>query len=246
MFGSESAMIRLDMSEYMEKHTVSKLIGSPPGYVGFDEGGQLTEKVRRSPYSVVLFDEIEKAHPDVFNMLLQILDDGILTDSQGRNVNFKNTVVIMTSNIGARLITEKKTALGFGAEDSASQDDKQIKTLVTNELKKEFRPEFLNRLDDIIVFHKLSKEDILKISVNMLKGLSKRAEDLGIEVEFDASVAEQVAEVGFDPVYGARPLRRAIQTHVEDALSEKLLEGEVQKGDKITFVYKDGKYLIKK
>jgi ATP-dependent Clp protease ATP-binding subunit ClpC len=178
--------------------------------------------------------------------LLQILDDGILTDSQGRNVNFKNTVVIMTSNIGARLITEKKTALGFGAEDSASQDDKQIKTLVTNELKKEFRPEFLNRLDDIIVFHKLSKEDILKISVNMLKGLSKRAEDLGIEVEFDASVAEQVAEVGFDPVYGARPLRRAIQTHVEDALSEKLLEGEVQKGDKITFVYKDGKYLIKK
>lgn len=246
MFGSESAMIRLDMSEYMEKHTVSKLIGSPPGYVGFDEGGQLTEKVRRNPYSVVLFDEIEKAHPDVFNMLLQILDDGILTDSQGRNVNFKNTVIIMTSNIGARLITEKKTTLGFGGSETAEQDEAQIKTFVTNELKKEFRPEFLNRLDDIIVFHKLSRDDILKIAFNMLKNLSKRAEALGVEVEFDESVAKQVAEVGFDPVYGARPLRRAIQSNVEDALSEKLLEGEIQKGDKITFVYKDGTYLANK
>ena len=159
MFGSEDAMIRLDMSEYMEKHTVSKLIGSPPGYVGFDEGGQLTEKVRRNPYSVVLFDEIEKAHPDVFNMLLQILDDGVLTDSQGRKVNFKNTVVIMTSNIGARLITEKKTSLGFGGSDDNDSDENRIKELVMVELKKEFRPEFLNRLDDIIVFRKLQKED---------------------------------------------------------------------------------------
>ncbi len=246
MFGSENAMIRLDMSEYMEKHTVSKLIGSPPGYVGFEEGGQLTEKVRRNPYSVVLFDEIEKAHPDVFNMLLQILDDGILTDSQGRNVNFKNTVIIMTSNIGARLITEKKTSLGFGGTDDTEKDEKQIKELVTAELKKEFRPEFLNRLDDIIVFHKLSKDEILKIAENMLRGLSKRISDLGIEVVFDDSVAVQAAEIGFDPVYGARPLRRAIQSNVEDTLSEKLLEGEIKKGDKIKFLYKDGAYITEK
>ena len=242
MFGSESAMIRLDMSEYMEKHTVSKLIGSPPGYVGFDEGGQLTEKVRRNPYSVILFDEIEKAHPDVFNVLLQILDDGILTDSQGRNVNFKNAVIIMTSNIGARLITDKKKSMGFGDNVSDEQDQAQIKALVTEELKKEFRPEFLNRLDDIIVFHKLSKEDILKIALNMLDGLSKRSLGLGIEVEFDESVARQVAEIGFDPVYGARPLRRAIQSNVEDALSEKILEGEIAKGDKIKFVFENGEY----
>ena len=244
MFGSEDAMIRLDMSEYMEKHTVSKLIGSPPGYVGFDEGGQLTEKVRRNPYSVVLFDEIEKAHPDVFNMLLQILDDGILTDSQGRNVNFKNTVIIMTSNIGARLITEKKKSMGFGESETAEKDQEQIKALVTEELKKEFRPEFLNRLDDIIVFHKLSKDDILKIAVNMLKNLSERSRGLGIEVEFDASVAERVAEVGFDAVYGARPLRRAIQSNVEDALSEKVLEGEISKGDKIKFVFENDEYKV--
>ena len=246
IFGSESAMIRLDMSEYMEKHTVSKLIGSPPGYVGFDEGGQLTEKVRRNPYSVVLFDEIEKAHPDVFNMLLQILDDGILTDSQGRNVNFKNTIIIMTSNIGARLITEKKTSLGFGGTDDAQKDEKQIKELVTAELKKEFRPEFLNRLDDIIVFHKLNKDEILQIAENMLDSLAKRIKDIGIEVVFDKSVAQQTAEVGFDPIYGARPLRRAIQSNVEDALSEKMLEGEINKGDKIRFVYENGEYKVQK
>ncbi len=232
MFGSESAMIRLDMSEYMEKHTVSKLIGSPPGYVGFDEGGQLTEKVRRSPYSVVLFDEIEKAHPDVFNLLLQILDDGVLTDSQGRNISFKNTVVIMTSNIGARLITEKKVSFGFG-ESSNDTDQKQINTLVINELKKEFRPEFLNRLDDIIVFTKLSKPEILKIAENMLKNLSSRTKEIDIDVHFDSSVAEMVAEVGFDPIYGARPLRRAIQSRVEDLLSEKILDQTIQKGDKV-------------
>ena len=242
MFGSEDAMIRLDMSEYMEKHTVSKLIGSPPGYVGFDEGGQLTEKVRRNPYSVVLFDEIEKAHPDVFNMLLQILDDGILTDSQGRNVNFKNTVVIMTSNIGARNIIEKRKSMGFSQNESEEKDQQQIKELVLDELKKAFRPEFLNRLDDIIIFHKLSREDILKIAYNMLKGLSKRSEGLGIQVEFDSSVAERVAEVGFDAVYGARPLRRAIQSNVEDALSEKILEGEIAKGDKVKFVFENGEY----
>ncbi|MEE0928579.1 MAG: AAA family ATPase, partial [Acutalibacteraceae bacterium] len=245
MFGSESAMIRLDMSEYMEKHTVSKLIGSPPGYVGFDEGGQLTEKVRRTPYAVILFDEIEKAHPDVFNMLLQILDDGILTDSQGRNVNFKNTVIIMTSNIGARLITEKRTSLGFGRND-VDRDEEQIKETVIGELKKEFRPEFLNRLDDIIVFHKLSKEDIEKIAVNMLKGLSERALSVGVEVTFDDSVTEKVSEIGFDPVYGARPLRRAIQTNVEDLLSEKLLDGSISKGDKINISFKDGEYIVTK
>ena len=246
MFGSENAMIRLDMSEYMEKHTVSKLIGSPPGYVGFDEGGQLTEKVRRNPYSVILFDEIEKAHPDVFNILLQILDDGLLTDSQGRNVNFKNAVIIMTSNIGARLITDKKKSMGFGDNASTEQDQAQIKALVTEELKKEFRPEFLNRLDDIIVFHKLSKDDILKIAVNMLSNLSVRSRELGIEVEFDESVAQQVAEVGFDEVYGARPLRRAIQSNVEDALSEKILEGEIAKGDRIKFLFENGEYKVEK
>ena len=246
MFGSEASMIRLDMSEYMEKHTVSKLIGSPPGYVGFDEGGQLTEKVRRNPYSVVLFDEIEKAHPDVFNMLLQILDDGVLTDSQGRNVSFKNTVIIMTSNIGARLITEKKQSLGFGYNDNLQQDNAQIKELVTAELKKEFRPEFLNRVDDVIVFHKLSKEDIFKIAGNMLEKLANRAENIGISVEFDNSVTSYVAEIGFDSVYGARPLRRAIQSNVEDMLSEKILTGEISKGDNIIFSYEEGMFKVNK
>ena len=244
MFGTENAMIRLDMSEYMEKHTVSKLIGSPPGYVGFDEGGQLTEKVRRNPYSVVLFDEIEKAHPDVFNLLLQILDDGILTDSQGRKVSFKNTIVIMTSNIGARLITEKRTSLGFGGNDDS--DESRTKELVIAELKKEFRPEFLNRLDDIIVFHKLTEENILQIAKNMLEGLSKRAKDMNVDVCFDESVAKQVAKVGFDPVYGARPLRRAIQNEVEDMLSEKLLDGSVNKGDRVKISFNDGKFITEK
>ena len=244
MFGDEKSMIRLDMSEYMEKHTVSRLVGSPPGYVGFEEGGQLTEKVRRNPYSVLLFDEIEKAHPDVFNVLLQILDDGILTDSQGRTVNFKNTVIIMTSNIGARLITEKKTSLGFGSDDTAEKDQNEIKNLVTAELKKEFRPEFLNRLDDIIVFHKLSKEDIRKIATKLLLGLAKRLSALEITAEFDESVAEKVAEVGFDAVYGARPLKRAIQTNVEDMLSERMLDGSVKKGDKIKISYQNGEYIV--
>ncbi len=238
MFGSENAMIRLDMSEYMEKHTVSRMIGSPPGYVGFDEGGQLTEKVRRNPYSVVLFDEIEKAHPDVFNILLQILDDGVLTDSQGRKIDFKNTVIIMTSNIGARLITEKKRAFGF-AENSAEEEHKDIKENVIGELKKAFRPEFLNRVDDIIVFTKLSKEEIGEIAGKMLSSLAKRLEKLEVEATFDESVKEKMAEAGFDDVYGARPLRRAIQSKVEDALSEMLLSGEIKAGDKITCSYTD-------
>ena len=243
MFGSESAMIRLDMSEYMEKHTVSKLVGSPPGYVGFEEGGQLTEKVRRNPYSVVLFDEIEKAHPDVFNMLLQILDDGILTDSQGRTVNFKNTVIIMTSNIGARMITEKKTSLGFG-DSNNNTDEKEIKSLVMNELKKEFRPEFLNRLDDIIVFHKLNKDEILQIAKNLLTNLKNRIKEININVEFDESVAVAVSDAGYDAVYGARPLKRAIQTNVEDMISEKILDGTIKKDQEYLIVYNDGQYLV--
>lgn len=238
MFGSENAMIRLDMSEYMEKHTVSRMIGSPPGYVGFDEGGQLTEKVRRNPYSVVLFDEIEKAHPDVFNILLQILDDGVLTDSQGRKIDFKNTVIIMTSNIGARLITEKKHAFGF-SENTAEAEHKDIKESVIGELKKAFRPEFLNRVDDTIVFTKLSKEEIGEIAGKMLEGLSKRLKKLNIEATFDDSVKEKMAEAGFDAVYGSRPLRRAIQSKIEDALSEMLLSGEIKAGDKITCSYTD-------
>ena len=245
MFGSEDAIIRLDMSEYMEKHTVSRIVGSPPGYVGFEEGGQLTEKVRRKPYSVVLFDEIEKAHPDVFNILLQILEDGMLTDSQGRKVDFKNTVVIMTSNIGARLITDKKTSFGFTSADDADDAlEADIKTEVLEELKKHFKPEFLNRVDDTIVFSKLGFEDIKKIAENMLLNLKKRLAALEVEIEFDTSAIEAIANVGFDKVYGARPLRRAIQSQIEDALSEKLLDGSVKKGDKIICSYNGSEFLF--
>ena len=213
MFGDENAMLRLDMSEYMEKHTVSKLIGSPPGYVGFEEGGQLTEKVRRKPYSVVLFDEIEKAHPDVFNMLLQILEDGRLTDSQGRTVDFKNTVIIMTSNVGARLITEKQSSLGFNSENENAEESekKDIKELVTGELRKVFRPEFLNRVDDIIVFNKLNKDEIKQIAVKMLKTLENRLDKMNIKISFTDNAVSEIADKGFDENYGARPLRRAIQ-----------------------------------
>lgn len=243
MFGDDNAMIRLDMSEFMEKHTVSKLIGSPPGYVGFDEGGQLTEKVRRKPYSVILFDEIEKAHPDVFNALLQILDDGILTDSQGRRVDFKNCVIIMTSNVGARLINEEKATFGFVANENDRTDEK-IKEAVMGELKKSFRPEFLNRVDDIIVFRKLVKEDIKEIAKRMLSSLTKRVAAMGITIEFDENAVEKIADAGFDPVYGARPLRRAIQSKIEDKLSEEILEGKIQpneacvcKADREGFVF---------
>ncbi len=247
MFGSEDAIIRLDMSEYMEKHTVSRIVGSPPGYVGFEEGGQLTEKVRRKPYSVVLFDEIEKAHPDVFNILLQILEDGMLTDSQGRKVDFKNTVVIMTSNIGARLITDKKTAFGFTTADNPDEAlETNIKEQVLEELKKHFKPEFLNRVDDTIVFSKLGFEDIKKIAANMLLNLKKRLDALEVEIEFDGSSIDAIAEVGFDKVYGARPLRRAIQSKIEDALSEKLLEGSVKRGDKILCAYNGTEFAFEK
>lgn len=232
MFGTEEAMIRLDMSEYMEKHAVSKIVGSPPGYVGFEEGGQLTEKVRKKPYSVILFDEIEKAHPDVFNILLQILEDGILTDSQGRRVDFKNTVVIMTSNIGARLITDKKVSFGFtpAGESAADQD---VREQVLEELKQAFKPEFLNRVDDIIVFHKLEKENIIKIAEKMLQDLSARLAGLGITVTFEAEAVSAIADAGFDKLYGARPLRRAIQAKIEDPLSEQILEQTIGAGDAV-------------
>lgn len=229
MFGSDNAMIRLDMSEYMEKHTVSKLIGSPPGYVGYDDGGQLTEKVRRNPYSVILFDEIEKAHPDVFNMLLQILEDGRLTDSQGRTVSFKNTVIIMTSNVGARLITNTQKSLGFDTQEK-SED---INATVMAELKKVFRPEFLNRVDDIIVFSKLTKDEVKEIAAIMLKNLNERLKALGYDLEFTDKALERIAEEGFDENYGARPIRRAVRALVEDELSEKLLSGEFEGKKKI-------------
>ena len=242
VFGSEDALLRLDMSEYMEKHTVSKMIGSPPGYVGYEEGGQLTEKIRRKPYSVVLFDEIEKAHPDVFNILLQILEDGHITDSSGRKVDFKNSIIIMTSNIGARNITDNKISFGFGENNS----EPDIKQNVLEELKKEFRPEFLNRVDDIIVFHKLSEENIQKIAKNMLNNLSSRLKDLNITAEFDHSAVVAISKAGFDIVYGARPLRRAITSNIEDKLSEKILDGSIKSGDSIICSFKDNEYIFTK
>ena len=247
MFGDENAMIRLDMSEYMEKHTVSRLIGSPPGYVRYDDGGQLTEKVRRKPYSVVLFDEIEKAHPDVFNMLLQILDDGVLTDGQGRRVDFKNCIIIMTSNVGAKLISQKQKAFGFAAgAKELEQNEKEIKDAVMGELRNTFRPEFLNRVDDIIVFQRLTKENIKEIASRLLAVLQKRVEDMGIEVTFSDEAVSKIADAGFDDVYGARPLKRAIQSRIEDALSEEMLKGNVKKGGKYICNVKDDKFVFDK
>ena len=248
VFGDENAIIRIDMSEYMDKHNVSRLVGSPPGFVGYEEGGQLTEKVRRKPYSVVLFDEIEKAHPDVFNILLQILDDGILTDSQGRKVDFKNTVIIMTSNVGARLITEKaKASLGFGS--SAGEEDSDynsIKQKVLGELKNLFRPELLNRIDEIIVFRKLNKENILSITKIMTDSLKKRIEALGYSFEITDAAISQLSESGFDEIYGARPLRRAIQTEVEDLLADEMLLGTFKEGDKIVIDFEEEKFVVRK
>ncbi|MGN0546789.1 MAG: ATP-dependent Clp protease ATP-binding subunit [Acutalibacteraceae bacterium] len=246
MFGDENAMIRLDMSEYMEKHTVSRLVGSPPGYVGYDEGGQLTEKVRRRPYSVVLFDEIEKAHPDVFNMLLQILEDGILTDSQGRRVDFKNCIIIMTSNVGAKLIAQSGSGtLGFAAESNETASEKNIREAVMGELKNVFRPEFINRVDDIIVFHRLNEDNINEIAKRMLDSLGKRLRELDIDVEFTDEAVKAIAKAGFDPVYGARPLRRAIQQQIEDKLSEEMLEGKLSAGKKYLCSFEDRNYEFK-
>ena len=242
MFGDEDAMLRFDMSEYMEKHTVSRLVGSPPGYVGYDEGGQLTDAVRSHPYSVVLFDEIEKAHPDVFNLLLQILEDGRLTDSQGRHVDFKNTVIIMTSNVGAKMMTEHKQSLGFAAEQTPEADNARMKERVMEELKTLFRPEFLNRVDDCIVFRKLTESDLHQIAQRMLAQLQKRLSDLGMQVDFPKETVAEIAREGFDPIYGARPLRRAIQTRIEDPLSEEMLAGNLHAGAPAACVFQDGKF----
>ncbi len=247
MFGDENAMLRLDMSEYMEKHTVSKLIGSPPGYVGFDEGGQLTEKVRRKPYSVILFDEIEKAHPDVFNMLLQILEDGRLTDSQGRTVNFCNTVIIMTSNVGARQIVSDNMTLGFTPQDGKeAASDAKIRDTVMSELRSVFRPEFLNRVDDIIVFGKLTEDEIKEIAALMTDNLKDRMKALGFEFEVSEEALLKISREGFDDTYGARPLRRAIVTKIEDVLSEKLLSGEFAGAKRILCDVKDGEFTFEK
>ena len=239
MFGDENAIIKLDMSEYMEKHTVSKLIGAPPGYVGFDEGGQLTEKIRRKPYSVVLFDEIEKAHPDVFNMLLQILEDGVLTDSQGRKVSFKNSIIIMTSNVGASKITENKQELGFNKEKNANQT---IEDLVMPDLKRTFKPEFLNRLDEIIVFNQLNENDIKEIARRMLKSLQKRTQDMDITLEFTEQAVDELSKEGFDKVYGARPLRRTIQSKIENPLSELILDDTIKPNTKCVVDFKNGEF----
>ena len=247
VFGDENAMVRVDMSEFMEKQSVSRLIGSPPGYVGYDQGGQLTEKVRRKPYSVVLFDEIEKAHEDVFNVMLQILDDGHLTDGQGRRADFRNTVIVMTSNVGARTITEKKTALGFaGTEESGERSYEHICQAVTAELKKTFRPEFLNRIDETIVFRPLSREDIRAIAENMLRGVEQRMEGLGLGLTVTPEALSLLAETGFDPVYGARPLRRTIRSEVEDAAAEALLSGALREGDTARVEAEDGKIVVRK
>ncbi len=249
MFGDENAMIRIDMSEYMERHTVSRLVGSPPGYVGHEEGGQLTEKVRRKPYSVVLFDEIEKAHEDVWNILLQILEDGVVTDSQGRRVDFKNTVIVMTSNVGARAITAAETApLGFAAgeekEDAGRFD--RIREAVMAELRRTFKPEFLNRIDDTIVFRQLTEEDIVSIARGMLSRTAARMAEQGITLTADDDAVSALAKGGFDPQYGARPLRRAIQNTVEDAVAELMLEGKLKQGDTARATLRDGKVVIEK
>ena len=226
----------------MEKHAVSRMVGSPPGYVGFEEGGQLTEKIRRKPYSVVLFDEVEKAHPDVFNILLQILEDGILTDSQGRRVDFKNAVIIMTSNIGARLLDEKKT-VGFATgADVANKEAEENRSMIMNELKKYFRPELLNRIDDIIVFNKLTREDIAQIAGRMFHTLESRLASLDITLKVTPEALDKIGEAGFDDVYGARPLRRAITAQIEDPISELMLEGKIKANGTVTVGVKEGKF----
>ena len=239
LFGDEDSMIRIDMSEFMEKHSVSKLIGSPPGYVGYDDGGQISEKIRRKPYSVILFDEIEKAHPDVFNILLQVLDDGHITDSQGRKIDFKNTVIIMTSNVGARSITENKK-LGFTTSDDEVRKYEDMKKNVMEQVRKTFKPEFLNRIDDIIVFHTLNKDEVKEISKIMLDELTKRIKDnLNINISFTDKVMDKIADIGYDSNYGARPLRRAIQTNIEDIFAEKYLDESFESGDNISIDYTD-------
>ena len=244
VFGTEDSIIRVDMSEYMEKHSVSKMIGSPPGYVGFEEGGQLSEKIRRHPYSVVLFDEIEKAHPDVFNILLQVLDDGHITDAQGRKISFKNTIIIMTSNAGAQAIISPKQ-LGFASQADAQADYKRMKEGVLDEVKRIFKPEFINRIDEIIVFHSLTRDDISQIVTIMTDRIIKRAmEEMSLKLKVDESFNSYIAAKGFDEKYGARPLRRAIQTELEDKLAEEILAGKASEGDTVTVSYNDDKKAV--
>jgi ATP-dependent Clp protease ATP-binding subunit ClpC len=243
LFGDEDSVIRIDMSEYMEKHTTSRLVGSPPGYVGHDDGGQLTEKVRRKPYSVILLDEIEKAHPEVFNILLQVLEDGRLTDSKGRTVDFRNTAIIMTSNVGASTLSKNKF-LGFTTE-SEDQEYKDMKGKVMDELKRSFRPEFLNRIDELIVFHALEKKHIREIITLMADQLKTRLFEQGIELELTEAAKDKITDLGFDPEYGARPLRRALQKQVEDRLSEELLKGSISKGQKAIIDVKDDELFVK-
>ena len=230
------------MSEYMEKHSVSRLVGSPPGYVGYEEGGQLTQKVRNKPYSVVLFDEVEKAHPDVFNILLQILDDGRLTDSNGRVVNFKNTIIVMTSNAGASTITSKRS-LGFGGSVETTRDYEAMKERVMAEVKDTFRPEFINRIDDLIVFHALEPDDIRRIAALMLGSVSRRLAERGMQLSYGDDVIALLAEEGYDANFGARPLRRTIQRTVEDALSEEIIAGKIALGDQVQLYVDDNKHI---
>jgi ATP-dependent Clp protease ATP-binding subunit ClpC len=238
MFGDEDAVIRLDMSEYMEKHTISRLVGSPPGYVGYEEGGQLTEAVRRKPYSVVLLDEVEKAHPDVFNILLQILEDGRLTDNTGRVVSFKNTIVVMTSNAGAHVIGNGRT-MGFGADQRGeARDYEAMKESVMKEVKELFRPEFINRVDELIVFHALTEDEIRRITNLMLQQVADRLKEQEIILTWDDNVTEKLAKDGYDPKFGARPLRRLIQRTVEDTMSEELLQGHITLGQEIRLTVK--------
>ena len=242
MFGEEDAMIRIDMSEYMEKHSTSRMIGSPPGYIGHDEGGQLTEKVRRKPYSVVLLDEIEKAHPDVFNLLLQVLEDGRLTDSKGRTVDFRNTILIMTSNVGASTIKKSRT-LGFNVE-TEENNYKEMKEKVMDELKRAFRPEFLNRLDEIIVFHSLEKKHMKEIAKLMVQDVTNRLKENGYLIQVTDGALDVIIEDGYDSEYGARPLRRSIQRNIEDRLSEELLQRNLPKNQLITLTAKEGKIIM--
>ena len=234
LFDNESSLIRIDMSEYMEKFAISRLVGAPPGYVGYEEGGQLTEKIRRKPYSVVLLDEIEKAHPDVFNMLLQVLDDGHLTDSLGRKIDFRNTIIIMTSNIGARKLKDFGQGVGFGTAAQTSQADANAKGVIENALKKAFAPEFLNRVDDVMIFNNLHRDDIHKIIDIELAILFTRIKSLGYDLTLTKKAKDYIADKGFDSDYGARPLKRAIQKYIEDALAEEIINSNLKEGDSIT------------
>ena len=243
LFGDEDSMIRIDMSEYMEKHSVSRMIGSPPGYVGHEEGGQLTEKVRRKPYAVILLDEVEKAHPDVFNILLQIMEDGRLTDGQGRSVDFKNTVIVMTSNAGAHAIKKQRT-MGFGGSENAERTYEAMKESIMDEVKGIFRPEFINRIDEIIVFHALEQPEIDAIAQLLLKQVCQRLSERGIALEVDGAALKLISRSGYDLQYGARPLRRAIQRMVEDALSEEILRGNIRLGDQVRATEQEGKLIF--